>query len=124
MMNSNGKRLIIIILAILGLHGLMNFVTVGQATGVYVNHNYEYSVVAPNRRDTLTLFQNGQLFSSYYGSGNYSLEYSISGTEVFLHWDDNYKTPIQAAIRPNRMFEVKIVLNRDLDHSYKMLGNT
>ncbi len=118
------KIIIIIIASLLFLTYLYNnFFTTRMLIGTYVNMNYKNSIEDPNIPDTLILLQNNTFSSQYFGTGKYSLSYSISGSKLNLIFDDViHQINIHPNIKRINFNHTKIILCSDLNHYYEKIN--
>ena len=54
--------------------------------GVYVNTNYERTLVPPFNPDTLFLFEDGSVKSSFFKDAKYEINVSIFYTQLVIHY--------------------------------------
>jgi hypothetical protein len=96
-----------------------NFFTRGMVVGRYINTNFKYGNLAdiPNNQDTLTLLANNHFISNFYGKGTYTLNRSITGTDLDLIYA-NGTAIAEMPINRLEVGTIKFVLSYDLDRYY------
>ena len=114
---------VIIFFILLTIHCYNNFFTKGMLIGNYINRNYNYSlnlVEIPHVPDTLSLFENNQFVSNYWGKGSYKIFYTVSGTEIELIYNYRFgKAGYRTSIKRLNFGTPKIILDTDRDHYYE-----
>lgn len=122
-MQQSKKIIIIIGVSLLFLiYVYNNFFTTGMLVGTYANMNYKNSTENPSVPDTLILLPNNTFSSKYFGTGKYSLNYSMSGSKINLIFDDVInQINIHSNITRINLNHPKITLCSDLNHYYEKI---
>ena len=89
-------------------------------TGTYANTNFEYEpfvAETPYGQDTITLNSDKTFSSTFWGDGQYEINYSLSGTELRLSYNDDLgKAGLITNIERGFFSQPRIVLFRDQNH--------
>ena len=89
--------------------------------GVYINTNFEESMVPPFRPDTLIVYKNGNIESTFFKDATYKLRPMIFSSLIII--SHGYNSIFEAEILGVWLNKPKIMVFHDANHYYKKIAS-
>ena len=127
MMKRIKSYILIPVLSLMTYYFYHNFFSQNMLIGNYENTNYEYGPFVaelPYGNDIITLNVDNSFSSTYWGNGQYDIEYSISGTQINLSYNYEFgQAGFHSQIERHFFSEPRIILMRDMNHFMRKTKN-